>query len=400
MNLDPIRIRELEASLEAHRLLLTNVSARAEDARGQLVRIGRELCGDEFDRFLGALGDLEYVSAEELASNVINALKNHSSTNPANGEKQIKDLQKEIEALKERLDKQTRRADDAERILSDSTNLVKVLEKNLMEERSKSKELSAQLPPVEQPISEAVDFSGWFEEWSREKSFERNQTILVFLGESGLARQKEIVDRLLQESNLKTRTIYSGLDDCVEDGLLERRAGTSSGGHPTDLICLTAKGQWTYTRLTGNRPVPNEYEGLLKAHKSDKHTGLILKTADHFARLGYSVQREPIAIKLAGDHVYQPDLVVQKDDETFYLEVETGEKIDRASLERKWQNAMVVGGGRICVVAPMLGSMTMIQSNIVQWAREKGKVPRLYLTNLDALRKCQPGDSPWVRVRS
>jgi hypothetical protein len=65
MNLDPIRIRELEASLEAHRLLLTNVSARAEDARGQLVRIGRELCGDEFDRFLGALGDLEYVSAEE-----------------------------------------------------------------------------------------------------------------------------------------------------------------------------------------------------------------------------------------------------------------------------------------------------------------------------------------------
>jgi hypothetical protein len=75
MNLDPIRIRELEASLEAHRLLLTNVSARAEDARGQLVRIGRELCGDEFDRFLGALGDPEYVSAEELASNVINALK-------------------------------------------------------------------------------------------------------------------------------------------------------------------------------------------------------------------------------------------------------------------------------------------------------------------------------------
>ncbi len=185
----------------------------------------------------------------------------------------------------------------------------------------------------------------------------------------------------------------------MEDKLIERRGGTSSGGHPTDLICLTPKGEWTYTRLTGARPVPSEYDGLLKAHKSDKHTALILKTADHFIRLGYSVQRDPISIKLAGDHVFQPDLVVQKGDETFYIEVETGEKIDRPSLERKWHNAMIAGGGRICVVTPKVGEMTTIQSNIDYWAGEKGKAPRLFLTNLEALRKCQPGDAPWVRVR-
>lgn len=399
MNLEPIRIRELEASLEAHQLLLTNVSTRAEEARGQLVRIGRELCGEEFEAYLTTLGDLEYVSAEELATHVINALKNHSAKHPSDEEKQAKEMRKEIDGLKERLDKQTRRADDAERALSDSTSQAKVLEENLMNERKKNKELSAQVPPAEKPNAEAVDYSNWFAEWSQAKGFERNKTVLVFLGSSGLARQREIVERLMQESAMKERTIYAGIDDCVEEKLIERRGGTSSGGHPTDLMCLTPQGEWTYTRLTGARPVPSEYEGLLKAHKSDKHTGLILKTADNFARLGYSVQRDPISIKLAGDHVFQPDLVVQKDDETFYIEVETGEKIDRSSLGRKWHNAMLAGGGRICVVTPKVGEMTTIQSNIDYWAGEQGKKPRLFLTNLDALRKCQPGENPWARVR-
>jgi len=85
--------------------------------------------------------------------------------------------------------------------------------------------------------------------------------------------------------------------------------------------------------------------------------------------------------------------------ETFYLEVESGEKLDRASLAQKWQNAMVVGGGRICIVTPILGTMTTLQSNVLEWARDKGKVPRLYLTHLEALRKRQKGDSPWVRIR-
>jgi hypothetical protein len=336
---------------------------------------------------------------EELASHVINALKSHSTKRPANAEKQVKEQQKEIEVLKERLDKQTRRADDAEQALTNSTNQVKVLEENLMEERRKNKELSSQVPSDEKSKNEAVDYSDWFGGWSQEKGFVRNKIILVFLGSSGLARQREIVDRLLQESDMKERTIYTGIDDCVDKKLIERRGGTSSGGHPTDLMCLTSKGEWTYTRLTGARPVASEYDGLLKAHKSEKHTGLILKAADHFVRLGFSVQRDPIAIKLAGDHVFQPDLVVQKGDETFYIEVETGERMDRPSLERKWSNALIAGGGRICVVTPKVGEMTTIQSNIEYWAGEKGKTPRLFLTNLETLRKCQPGDNPWARVR-
>ena len=164
MNLEPIRIRELEASLEAHRLLLTSVSARAEEARQQLMRIGRELCGEEFDRSLVALGNLENVSAEELATNVINTLRSRISVqNPLGNDKQIKDLQKQIDDLKGQVDTQTKRADEAERTLSDSTNQVKVLEKNLMDASKKNTELTAQVKPVDLP-SEPVDYSDWFED--------------------------------------------------------------------------------------------------------------------------------------------------------------------------------------------------------------------------------------------
>ena len=399
MNLEPIRIRELEASLEAHRLLLTSVSARAEEARQQLMRIGRELCGEEFDRSLVVLGNLDNVFAEELATNVINTLRSRISVqNPLGNDKQIKDLQKQIDDLKGQVDTQTKRADEAERVLSDSTNQVKVLEKNLMDASKKNTELTAQVKPVDLP-SEPVDYSDWFEEWSLDINFERDRTALIFIGSSGISRQTEIKERLKETSEIKQGAIYNGLDSCVDKGLLEKRTGPSAGGRPTYLVLLTDKGRWTYTRLTNSAPVPGEYEKLLKAHKSDKHTGLIFKTADFFERLGFTVQREPVTIKLAGDHIFQPDLIVQKEDETFYLEVETGEKLDRASLAQKWQNAMVVGGGRICIVAPILGTMTTLQSNVLEWARDKGKVPRLYLTHLEALRKRQKGDSPWVRIR-
>jgi DNA-binding MarR family transcriptional regulator len=209
----------------------------------------------------------------------------------------------------------------------------------------------------------------------------------------------EIQKKLAEESGLKPRTIYAGIEECVLAGLVERRAGASAGGRPTDIILLTAKGQWTYTRLTNRAPVPSEYDGLLKAHKSDRQTSLVLKTADHFQRLGYTVQREPTTIRLTEDHIFQPDLIAQKDGETLYLEIETGEKLDRPSLAHKWQNAMIVGGGRICVVAPRPSSMTTLQSHILDWATEMGKKPRLYLTNLETLCNCKPGDSPWARIR-
>lgn len=66
---------------------------------------------------------------------------------------------------------------------------------------------------------------------------------------------------------------------------------------------------------------------------------------------------------------------------------------------QKWQNAMVVGGGRICIAAPRSGVMTTLQSHVQDWGTERGKKPRLYLTNFEWLRNCKSSDSPWARIR-
>jgi hypothetical protein len=88
-----------------------------------------------------------------------------------------------------------------------------------------------------------------------------------------------------------------------------------------------------------------------------------------------------------------------QDGQVFYLEVESGEREDRSSLIYKWENAFIAGGGRICVVAPRPGVMNTVQSTILNWATENGRKPGLYLTHLKALKLCNPGDSPWVRIR-
>jgi len=394
-----IRIRELEASLDAHRLLLASVSTRAEEARGQLLRIGHELGGEEFTNYLASLGDPENISADKIATQIMIMIQAKLPFQNVEAVKdQIKELRKLFTDMKRLLDVQTKRASSAETSVLDLRRQVETLENNLANERRKNKDLAAKIPPPAEPTP-PVDHSEWFSEWSQHKSFERNKWLILLLGEYGLSRLTEIKAKLIQGSDIKPRTVYTDIKACVLAGLIERRKGVSDLGRPTAIILLTEKGKWTYSRLTGRKPVPSEYLELIKAHKTNRHTNLILSVADHFQRVGFTVDREPRTIQVPGGHIFQPDLIIQKETETFYLEVETGEQIERASLAQKWQNAMVAGGGRICIAVPRPGVMTTLQSHVQDWGTERGKKPRLYLTNLEWLRNCKPGDSPWARIR-
>jgi hypothetical protein len=233
----------------------------------------------------------------------------------------------------------------------------------------------------------------------KKKGFERDKQVILLIGETGYSRLSEIQQTLVQKIALGERAAYRGVEACQEEGLIDRRAGVSVQGRPTDLVFLTEKGKWVYSQLVGKSPTPSEYDLLIKSHKSEKHTSLILKTADIFAALGFIIEREPVQIKLSENRYFQPDLVARKDSEVFYLEVETGEREDRASLIHKWENAFIAGAGRMCVVTPRPGVMNTIQSRILNWATENDKKPSLFLTHLDALKKCVQGDSPWVRIR-
>lgn len=398
MSIGNVTIRQLQDSIDAHRRLLAAANNKAEQAQGQLIRIGLDFCGQRFDQMQKDGLILEAAPPETLGDLISNSLKitftgvDHQLLN---WPERLNELYRKVEALQKEVDVQTRRANQAEEKVLQLQKQASSLDQSLIHERKKK----GPDPELELPKVSANQHSEWLQLWKKKKGFERDKQVILLLGEAGYSRLSEIQQMLVQKFSLGERAAYRGVEACQDEELLTRRSSVSVQGRPTDLVFLTEKGKWTYGQLTGKSPVPGELEVLLKSHKSERHTSLILKTADHFTALGYLVGREPIEIKIAENRYFQPDLVVRKDSEVFYLEVETGERTDRTSLLHKWENAFIAGAGRLCIVAPRPGVMNTVQSMILNWATENGKKPNLYLTHLDALKKCMPGDSPWVRIR-
>jgi hypothetical protein len=398
MNIGNVTIRQLQDSIEAHRRLLSAANQKAEEAQRQLIRIGLDYCGQQFDQMQKNGLILDTASPQILGDLICSYLKvmlTGIDLQSLNWPERLTELNRRVESLQKEVDVQTRRANQAEEKVLQLQMQASSLDQSLVSERKK-KGHETELEPPKIPSNQ---YSEWFQLWGKRKGFERDKQVILLLGETGYSRLSEIQQMLVQRFAMGERTAYRGVVGCQEEELITRRSGVSVQGRPTDLVFLTEKGKWVYTNLTGKAPVPGELEMLLKAHKSERHTSIILKTADCFAALGYEVERQPVEIKIADNRYFQPDLVVRKDSEVFYLEVETGERADRASLVHKWENAFIAGAGRICIVAPRPGVMNTAQSIIMNWATENGKKLSLYLTHLDVLKKCNPSESPWVRIR-
>jgi hypothetical protein len=398
MSQEQIRIRELETAVEANRTLLALESEKVRRVQHQLVCIGQELGGEQFDQLLK--GHLENdFPPEELAAEIVGIVKASLGTLRSNPDaQQMTNLNREMEECRLRLDAQTKRAVNAEAQAAEFKNQAASFEKSLVEARRKIQELEAALQASKAPAA-TEDHSLWFQEWSEQKGNETYRNVFKFIGRTGLARVKQIEDALQEQEGMTSRTVLRGIDHCCKNGLLERKDGHSLRGRPTDYVWLTAKGQWAYTKLSNAAPAPSEYESLLKAYQTDLQASLVLRTADLFARLRFAVIKKPEKIKIDENRYFWPDLIANKDGETFYLEVETGQEDDRVSMIRKWENALVVGGGRICLVTRKMASMNTLQSQIVHWATENGKKCRLYVTNIEILKLVKPGESPWARIR-
>ncbi|MGD0610323.1 MAG: hypothetical protein ABSB41_02325 [Anaerolineales bacterium] len=399
MSVLDIRVRELEASVKAHRAMLASEHERASLAFQQIIRIGQELGGEQFDQLLKGGQKLEDIPLDELAGAIIGMVKSGSASsgNHLDGRPNIK-LGRQLDELKRQVDFQTKRAVAAEEEVTLLKKQAAAYESSLEEERKKNKDLESLAPPPA-PVEPAFNYAEWFDEWSRSNSFERTRVIVALIGDSGYSRKSDIQKQLEIREGTKRRSAYKSIELCEKLELLRSEKGPSTTGRPADLVFLTSLGEWVYTKLMGKSPKPNEFSALLKAHKSNHHIALILKAADLFSFLGFDVEREPAQIKIVDNRYYQPDLIVKKGGETYYLEVETGEFFDRPSLLRKWENASIAGGGRICVVTPTIASMTTSQSQIHAWAINNGKKVKIFLTNLEALHRLKNGDSPWVRIK-
>ena len=287
---EQIRIRELETALEANRTLLALESKKVRSVQTQLICIGQELGGEQFDQFMKVHLEND-LTTEALAAEIIGLVRTRLGLpgSPPGMQSMAPPSHSDADGLGQR-EVQNRRVMQAEAEAAECRKQAATFEKSLLEARRRIQELEA---------------------------------------------------------------------------------ATSSA----------------------------ENASLFKAHRTDPQTGLVLRTAELFTRLDFAVDRKPERIGIDAGQGFQPDLVVSKQGETFFLQVETGLEDDRSALAQKWEQALLVGGGRIWVATGQLAAMNAVQGRIVHWAAQGGRKGQLYLTHTEFLKWVPPGKSPWARIR-
>lgn len=408
MNLvDQITAKQLRDSLKAHRLLITQAQDSARLSREALIGLGMDICGERLDR-LQKDGQLEAMSPQDLAEVIrgqLTLIAPSEDSDWGKSAQRLADFVDEVDAARKDADQQRLRGDEAEQKLAVLERQVIALEGTLQEYRQKlstaeennrfgKRSDTNSDEAVDKTSTRTPDMEIWFREWVGSGTFERDRTVIQVMGETGYSRLTEIRDIVKERLKSSDRTAYRAVRACEEIALVARRRGTPVDGRPTDMLILTDKGRWVFHELTGQNPRESERKQLLKAHKSDRHLALILKAADLLAGLGYEIEREPAKIKTGDKHFFFPDLIISKDGETLYVEVEHGDQ-DKTTWDQKWANAFIAGGGTICVVADKKSTLTRIQSSITHWAYLGGKLVTLYGTTIEMLKHASPGELPW-----
>ena len=395
---------QLKDAIQAHRQFLAKTQKVIQEARDALLRLGMEACGERIDQLQKDGTDLESLELVTLIRLIQENLTWRSLPTGSAGEEFVNAHQRLAEAQRE-AETSRRQVDEANQRAREQEMQVRTLEATLKKLQDDRVRLEAQLaaPPtraVPTSHSDSVpSIAEWFEQWVVGRNRERLERIVLILGETGLSRYSELEARAAEYYKIGESTCYAMVVDCEREGLVDRSEEMPpTRGRPAKIVTLTNRGRWLYRKLTGKEPVEPEHERLIRAHKSEAHLALILRVADCFTALGYEVVRNPLKIEIAGNRYFEPDLVIRKDGETMYLEVERGDK-DRPALEHKWENARMAGAGRIYLAADKPGTLNRLQSNIIQWATLEGKRITLFKTHLEALKTKVPGESPWSGVK-
>ena len=401
-DLELMSLRRLSDSLDATRTMLSQAQKIALETQEALLGLASEFCAQEIQTRQEKNEDLNLIPAAELAGMLRSRFKSLKLAASSASPERLAEANLALRELGAELESQRNRAEQAHQQIERLENQVRALERTLENERQAQRTVEAQSVPVQDESQSAIreinSFESWLAAWKSEnRNWERDCNVISSIGQSGLSLTTELDQAIARDYNLSTRTARRAMLECVDSGLLEQETGTSIEGRPPQRYILTEKGRRLYYELTGLEPREPEHQELLKAHKSERHLALILKTADLFDRLGFIVEREPLRLEIEPKRYFLPDLVVKKDGETFYLEVETGDKV-KASLNQKWENALAASG-RICVVTDNLNTLRRVQGSIAQWSRFEGRSVTLYITCLVTLKSRSPEMSPWYAIK-
>lgn len=408
---DPISRRNRNNRVEADRILARELLKGLQEDHEMLLKLTTQYCYDELWAHQEAGADLTRIPPGDLIRMLGRRLEVLSGSNAAAQLKPpLEDIQNRLTILSRELEQQRTRTDHVKEELTLRESQIRVLEKSLEAERQSRQAVERLMKPemmetnqsldriIPVPV-EALDHEDWFAAWqSKNKSWERIARVIREMGETGMSQSAELVEWIANDLKVSHRTAHRVLQAAFEDGLLDKSTAAAIDGRPPMRYSMSEKGHWLFRHLTGLAPHPPEHEKLLKAHKSEYHLAVILGVAHEFSRLGYQVEREPVRLEIEENRYFQPDLVVKKNDETYYLEVEVG-RSDRVSLNQKWENALRAGG-HICVAADKLETMLAIQGRVHQWATIGGYKLSLYLTHFPGLKRKDPGESPWVSVKN
>ena len=254
----------------------------------------------------------------------------------------------------------------------------------------------------------------WMQDWRSGRTFSKESTAIIIMGETGKCLRPTLIELLAKKLNLTSTT--SSLSETFNrlinfdtgGGLIEvldvfQQSGASTGGNHPDILRLTDRGRLAYQYLTGNAPIENEYERLIRRHKSPEHTLLNIQAAEALVEFGgYRITEQAPEIQLPDGSLFIPDLVVvdQRNGEMIFVEVERDANKDRGARVRKWKNVLNATNGNIYVMCDNISCERAIQAEIniaLGDARFNS-----HLTNLNSIRKGKPSQSGgiWLSVRT
>jgi hypothetical protein len=270
-----------------------------------------------------------------------------------------------------------------------------------------------QLEVQQEPTQSTEAEPDWMKEWRSSRTFAKESTAIVLMGETGKCLRPSLVDLLAKKLNLSSNnsslseTFNRLINFDTQGGLVKllrvfEQTGASTGGNYPDVLRLTERGQQVYQWLTGKAPIENEYERLLRRHKSPEHTLLNIQAAEALVEVGgYRIADQAPDIKLPDGGLFIPDLVAidPRTGEMIFVEVERQAGKDRGARVRKWKNVLNATNGNIYVVCDNVGCERAMQTEINQALGDARF--NSHLTNINSLRNGKRGqdEGMWLSVR-
>lgn len=412
----------IRQSVEHQQTIQANAEQRWKKAHEALVQIVRNLDSDYYDACQKSGHSIECFDDEALHHWIVVRIKSIQNrllqaTHPDNSltlQNSLNEALKKIEALQQ-----------GEKQLQETIQGLRNENQQLSFHLHAIQQVQRPVSPAPEPLASSIQDSkqedspeassdpDWIQEWRSGRTFSKESAALILMGETGKCLRPSLIELLAKKLNLAStnsslsETFNRLINFDTGGGLIEvldvfHQSGASTGGNHPDILRLTDRGRLAYQYLTGSVSIENEYERLIRRHKSPEHTVLNIQAAEALVEFGgYRIADQAPDIQLPDGGLFIPDLVAVDpfSGELIFIEVERDANKDRGSRVRKWKNILNATNGNIFVVCDNISCERAIQAEINQ-ALEDARF-NSHLTNLNSLRKGKrtQNGGMWLSVR-